>query len=422
MAMDGHLPIRPWNLRFEDDALEAGFREDYRDVCALQTRLALVLAGTLYFGALAGLDRWLDPGLAETFLWIRVAVVIAFVLALVASVAPVRLRVREAFVSLAVLAGAAGVLRMIALADPEVASRYYAALLLIVMGAHSMFRLRFGLALLVTLLVVLGWTLQVLWLGRLLWWDIVTTEAFLVAAVLLGTFASYSIERFARVSWLEHRDVEEERARSDRVLVNVFPASVAERLKDEEGPFGEAYAEATVLFVDIVNFTALSAEADPRRLIGILNRLFTQLDRIAEDHGVEKIKTSGDSWMGVAGVPERVPDHAERIADAALEMRDRIAIADEGGDLELRLGIAVGPVIAGVIGETKHYYDVWGDPVTMASRMQSHGLPGKIQVTAAFRDRLAERYVFEERGGIEVKGIGEVRVWWLEGKGPTAET
>lgn len=414
--MEARAPIRPWNLRFEDDALEAGFREDYRDVSELQTRLALVLAGALYFGAFAWLDRWLAPGLADTFLSIRILVVIAFALALVVSFAPVRLPIREAFVSLAILAAAAGVLRMIALADPVVGSRYYAALLLIVMATHSMFRLRFGTALLVSLLVVLGWTAQVLILGRLPWWDVINTEAFLAASVLLGTFASYSIERFARVSWLEHRDVEEERERSDRVLVNVLPASVAERLKEVEGPFGEAFEEASVLFADVVNFTALSAEADPRRLIGILNRLFTRLDQIAAEHGVEKIKTSGDSWIGVAGVPERISDHAERIADCALEMRDRIAIGDAESELELRLGIAIGPVVAGVIGETKHYYDVWGDPVTMASRMQSHGKPGKIQVTEAFRDRLVRRYDFRERGTVGIKGAGEVRVWWLESK------
>lgn len=414
--MEHRPPLRPWNLRFEDDDLEAGFRDDYRDLSALQARLALGLAGGLYFGAFAWLDRWLAPGLADMFLSIRILVVIAFAIALAASFMPVRLPVREAFVSVAILAAAGGVLRMVALADPVVASRYYAALLLIVMAAHSMFRLRFGTALLVSVLVVAGWTAQVLWLGRLPWWDVINTEAFLIAAVLLGTFASYSIERFARVSWLEHRDVEDERERSQRVLANVLPEAVAERLKDEEGPFAEAFEDASVLFADIVNFTALSAEADPRRLIGILNRLFTRLDQIADEHGVEKIKTSGDSWMGVAGVPERVADHAERIADCALEMRDRIAIEEDESELELRLGIACGPVVAGVIGETKHYYDVWGDPVTMASRMQSHGSPGKIQVTDAFRERLDGRYVFKDRGTIGVKGVGEVSVWWLESR------
>lgn len=414
--MERRAPIRPWNLRFEDDALEAGFRADYRDTSALQARLALVVAGVLYFGAFAWLDRWLAPGLADTFLSIRILVLVAFALALALSFAPVRLPVREAFVSVAILAAAVGVLRMVALSDPVVASRYYAALLLIVMAAHSMFRLRFGTALLVSLIVVFGWTAQVLVLGRLPWWDVINTEAFLAAAVLLGTFASYSIERFARVSWLEHRDVEEERQRSERVLANLLPEPVAERLKEEEGPFGEAFEEASVLFADVVNFTALSAEADPRRLIGILNRLFTRLDQIAAGHGVEKIKTSGDSWIGVAGVPMRVPDHAERIADCALEMRDRIAIGDDETDLELRIGLAIGPVVAGVIGETKHYYDVWGDPVTMASRMQSHGAPGKIQVTEAYHDRLDAAYEFKERGAIGVKGVGEVRVWWLVGK------
>jgi class 3 adenylate cyclase len=229
-------------------------------------------------------------------------------------------------------------------------------------------------------------------------------------------FASYSIERFSRRGWLAQRAAEVEHEKSERVLFNVLPEPIAERLKAEEGPLADAFPEATIMFVDLVDFTNLSSSLDPRRLVGLLNRLFTEFDRIVEEHGIEKIGTSGDSYMAVAGVPLPVENHADRIADAALAIRDRVATREGDIEVQVRIGIATGPVVAGVIGEKKLYYDLWGMPVTIASRMQAHGLPGEIQVTTAVRDALEGRYQFEERGMIDVKGVGEMRTWLLLGR------
>jgi class 3 adenylate cyclase len=264
--------------------------------------------------------------------------------------------------------------------------------------------------------VVAAWTFQTALQGVTALWEYLNGQFFLVAAVILGMFASYSIERFSRRAWLARRDAEVEHEKSERVLFNVLPEAIAQRLKEDEGPIAEAFPAATIVFVDLVDFTNLSSSLDPRRLVGLLNRLFTEFDRIAEAHGIEKIGTSGDSYMAVAGVPVPVEDHAERIAEAALAIRDRIASREGDIDVQVRIGIATGPVVAGVIGEKKLYYDLWGMPVTIASRMQAHGLPGEIQVTEAVRDALKDRYAFEERGIIDVKGVGEMRTWLLLGR------
>jgi class 3 adenylate cyclase len=370
----------------------------------------------IVYGAFAWLDLWMAPDLAGVFLTIRILVAAVFGLALAVTFAPVGLTVNEAFIGIAILAAGTGILRMMELATAVVGVRYFAGLLLVILAAHSMFRLRFQTATLVSLLVVVAWALQIGLRSDTPWWEYLNSTFFLVAAVILGMFGSYSIERFSRRAWLARRDAEEERERSERVLLNVLPEPIAERLKDEGGPLADAFPEATIMFVDLVDFTNLSSSLAPGRLVGLLNRLFTEFDRISEAHGVEKIGTSGDSYMAVAGVPLPVADHAERIADAALAMRDAVAAREGDIEVEVRIGIATGPVVAGVIGEKRLYYDLWGMPVTIASRMQAHGLAGEIQVTGAVREALGGRYEFEERGPIEVKGVGEMRTWLLQGR------
>jgi class 3 adenylate cyclase len=408
------LRIRPSSLRFEDADLEAEFRADHRRDSRWQVRLAIVVAVIVYV-SFAWLDVWMAPDLAEVFLTIRILVAGVFGLALAVTFAPVGLTAREVFICVGILAAAVGILRMMELATAVVAVRYFSGLLLVILAAHSMFRLRFQTAMLVSLLVVAAWTFQTALQGVTALWEYLNGQFFLIAAVILGMFASYSIERFSRRAWLARRDAEIEHEKSERVLFNVLPEAIAQRLKEEEGPIAEAFPAATIVFVDLVDFTNLSSSLDPRRLVGLLNRLFTEFDRIAEAHGIEKIGTSGDSYMAVAGVPVPVEDHAERIAEAALAIRDRIATREGDIDVQVRIGIATGPVVAGVIGEKKLYYDLWGMPVTIASRMQAHGLPGEIQVTEAVRNALEGHYAFAERGVIDVKGVGEMRTWLLLG-------
>jgi class 3 adenylate cyclase len=207
-------------------------------------------------------------------------------------------------------------------------------------------------------------------------------------------------------------------ASSERLLLNVLPAPIAERLKRHEGRIAEAHEEVTVLFADVVDFTPFAEHTPPDRVVGVLDEVFSAFDDLARRHGLEKIKTIGDAYMVVAGVPEPRADHAEAMAEMALDMQAGLGRLCEplGLDLAIRVGMASGPVIAGVIGRDKFSYDLWGDTVNTASRMESHSLPGRIQVTAATYERLHDRYQFEERGDIEVKGKGRLKAYLLVGR------
>jgi len=209
--------------------------------------------------------------------------------------------------------------------------------------------------------------------------------------------------------------------RSERLLLNVLPHPIAQRLKRDPTTIADAYAEVTVLFADIVDFTKFSAGIPPRRLVEILNEVFSAFDRLAERHGLEKIKTIGDAYMVVGGLPTPRADHAEAVAEMALDMREALALLEGtiGASLRLRIGIHTGPVVAGVIGRRKFIYDLWGDTVNTASRMESHGLPGTIQMTMAASERLRDRYLFEERGTVEVKGKGPMPTFLLVGRKDT---
>lgn len=206
--------------------------------------------------------------------------------------------------------------------------------------------------------------------------------------------------------------------KSDHLLLNILPAAIVENLKKGQGAAADRFDSATVLFADIVGFTSLAARISPLELVNLLNKIFSTFDQLTEKHDLEKIKTSGDAYMVAGGVPVPRADHAEAIADMALDMQEAIADfqTDTGEPFQIRIGINTGPVVAGVIGTKKFIYDLWGDTVNVASRMESQGLPGYIQVTAAIYELLKDRYLFEERGAIPVKGKGDMIAYWLKGK------
>ena len=206
-----------------------------------------------------------------------------------------------------------------------------------------------------------------------------------------------------------------ERDRSERLLLNVLPEDVATRLKHGQETIADSFAEVTVLFADIVDFTSLSARISPEQLVTMLNRVFSVFDRLAEKYSLEKIKTIGDAYMLVSGLNGPQPNRPEAVAAMALDMQSELKQLGEsaGIDLKVRIGIDTGPVVAGVIGTKKFIYDIWGDTVNTASRMESQGLAGRIQVTQRLYDRLLDRYQFEKRGSIQVKGKGEMMAYLL---------
>ncbi|MEZ2300467.1 MAG: adenylate/guanylate cyclase domain-containing protein [Microcoleus sp.] len=209
-----------------------------------------------------------------------------------------------------------------------------------------------------------------------------------------------------------------EQKKTNGLLLNILPEAIADRLKSQPGVIADKFEHTTVLFADLVNFTQISTTMSATKLVYLLNEIFSTFDKLTEKHGLEKIKTIGDAYMVAAGIPIQRTDHAEAIAEMAMDML--AAIKELNVKLEakfdLRIGINSGPVVAGVIGTKKFIYDLWGNAVNTASRMESHGLPGRIQVSIYSYELLQEKYEFEERGLIEIKGKGEMRTYLLKGR------
>jgi len=209
-----------------------------------------------------------------------------------------------------------------------------------------------------------------------------------------------------------------EREKSERLLLNILPKSVADRLKQGETTIADHFAESTVMFADLVDFTQLASRVPAAELVRSLNEIFSKFDWLAELHHLEKIKTIGDAYMVVGGLPTPRPDHAEAVAEMAMDMQKVVAwlSAGEGIRFNIRIGISSGPVIGGIIGSKKFIYDLWGDTVNMASRMESQGQPGAVQVSEPTYQMLREKYDFERRGEIEVKGKGRMTTYFLKGR------
>ncbi|KUH65774.1 adenylate cyclase [Mycolicibacterium novocastrense] len=238
----------------------------------------------------------------------------------------------------------------------------------------------------------------------------VATAWILVVATLW--FALREIRR-ARLA------MEAEYERSERLLANILPATIAERLKDPTRTvIADRYDDASILFADIAGYTERASDTNPCDLVRFLDRLYTDLDALVDRHGLEKVKTSGDSYMVVSGVPHPRPDHLEALACLALDMADAVADLRDprGRKVPLRIGLAAGPVVAGVVGARKFFYDVWGDAVNVASRMETTDVEGRIQVPQDVYERLRSTFVLEPRGEVEVKGKGVMTTWYLVGR------
>jgi guanylate cyclase len=236
------------------------------------------------------------------------------------------------------------------------------------------------------------------------------------AYVMLGYFVEQR-QRAHRALEQAHRALESERARSEALLLNVLPEPIAKRLKAGEGVIAERYDSVSVLFADLVGFTSRSTVMAPEDLVSLLDRIFTAFDRLVDAEGLEKIKTIGDAYMVAGGLPEPRPDHLEAVARIALSMRETLeTVRQESGEewITLRIGIDSGPAVAGVIGRRKFIYDLWGDTVNTASRMESHGVPGEIQVTERVAAALGADFVTRLRGTVDVKGKGPMRTYFLD--------
>ncbi|MCH9641538.1 MAG: adenylate/guanylate cyclase domain-containing protein [Actinomycetia bacterium] len=235
------------------------------------------------------------------------------------------------------------------------------------------------------------------------------------AAVMIVATIWYTLREIERAE----AAMEAEYGRSERLLANILPETIAARLKDPSHTvIADKYDDASILFADIAGYTKRASDTAPAELVRFLDRLYTDLDALVDRHGLEKIKTSGDSYMVVSGVPTPRDDHLEALALLALDMAASVAdLKDsEGRDVPLRIGMAAGPVVAGVVGAKKFFYDVWGDAVNVASRMETTDVEGRIQLPDNIYERLSTSFVLEERGYVDIKGKGLMRTWYLVGQ------
>jgi guanylate cyclase len=232
------------------------------------------------------------------------------------------------------------------------------------------------------------------------------------SAIMASAGALIFVSWFVELRRLVEKQLDDARTQADGLLDDVLPAQIAERLKRGEQTIADQFYEVTVLFADVVGFTPLSAQLPPAQSVRLLSDVFTAFDEICGRHGVEKIRTIGDGYMAVAGAPDRRDDHAQAMARVALEMRAWLRTQDQ--PLQLRIGVNSGPAVGGVIGTTRFHYDLWGDSVNIAARMESHGEPGCIQIGPRTQALIELEFLCEPRGPIEVKGRGTLETFWLE--------
>jgi adenylate cyclase len=237
------------------------------------------------------------------------------------------------------------------------------------------------------------------------------------STIVFTLLAMFATQRHTALAALQA-----EQARAEDLLLNILPSSIADRLKVDTHTIADQFSAASILFADVVDFTPRSDLLEPAEVVGLLDHLFSHFDELAERHGVEKIKTIGDAYMAAAGVPTPRPDHARALVLMGLDMVEAMHSSDDVGhlELELRVGINSGAVVAGVIGRKRFLYDLWGDAVNTASRMESHGTPGRVQITRATYELVAEEFECEPRGTITVKGKGEMEIWHVLRRRPDA--
>jgi class 3 adenylate cyclase len=417
------MRVKQESLQFPAE-LEKAFVEEHRRKALPWVRWSFVVL--LGISLLMGVtDANLPPDVELLIGRVRYGVVCPVLLALfLLSFSPRLQPLIHAATAATMLLVGGTILYMTTLLRNPLGDRLFESMIVMSMAAYTVVRLRFRLATFIT------WTLfgaYLLVAGQILSLPPVAltqNALFLVIVNLFGMFSSYTAEQYIRREFLLTRRVDAERQKSDQLLLNILPAPIADRLKQEHPPaarvpaIADTFVEVTVLFADIVDFTPLAARMAPGELVDRLNAIFSRFDELAEQHGLEKIKTIGDAYMLVGGLPEPRSDHAEAVAEMALAMQAAIGEfrRPDGMPFRLRIGINTGAVVAGVIGAKKFSYDLWGDTVNVASRMETHGIEGAIQVTDSTCAHLQSRYRLEHRGLIPVKGRGEISSYMLLGR------
>jgi len=417
------LPVpQRLSLRFQSADLEREFLARFADDARPRYRLILPLVMLVWL-SFGGLDHYLFRGnaLLEARV-LRYAVVLPVLVGLVAlGYASTRWFTRYWQLGMATgylfLVGA--LVYMQSIVNPESVHDAPTAVGLSLLGGYTMVMLRLVYALPVAAICTIYAAIRFTGTSTadgVLQAAVESGVVWLVLANVVGMFTCYELERFRRQKFAQRLMLEQEQQRSEALLLNILPAGTAKRLKEGDRELVEGYESVTVLFGDLVGFTEFAERITPSELVRSLNEIFTEFDEIAERHGLEKIKTIGDAYMVVGGVPEQRVDHAEAVVGMALEMLEAVERRRrEGGvPFQIRIGVHTGPVVAGVIGVKRFSYDVWGDTVNTASRMQSHGVPGAVQISESTYERVRDHFAAEPRGTVAMKGKGELKSFLLK--------
>lgn len=408
-------------LRF-DEPLEDEFREDYHRRTTYPGRIGLV-AGLVVWLVFGLVDYWLLPETYEMSLVLRYGVVgPIYLVAVGLSFFPPTARHFQAYVVAVVLVVSLAITFQIAYAEATEPGDqlYFAALVVVSFAVYVLVNLRFwqaaalGAAVLAIFVVgILGFDDSLGERGGL---SFAAMVFFILAAQFFGLVSAYRLEYLARKDFLLTRLVQLEQEQAESLLLNILPREIAEVLKREHRTVAASFEEASIMFADIVGFTPMSAGMEAQEMIDLLNGVFSYFDELSDKYGVEKIKTIGDCYMAAAGVPVPRKDHAQVLVRLALEALRYLRENDiVGRRLNMRIGINSGPVVAGVIGSKKFSYDLWGDSVNTASRMESHGTRGYVQITRETYELVRDEFICEYRGKIDVKGKGEMDTWHVIG-------
>lgn len=408
--------------------LDASQEEEYKlasySDSILMLRIAITTGALLYI-TFYWLDKALFPDVFHYVWLIRTFIILGFTAELILTFQTYFPRVHQfsIFILMCMIASGQFMFLYITHGLPQSHDFYFIGLLLVITCAFGLTQMHLRSCVLFTALIVIAylcfgiflfdWTAAG-WFGvnglRLQY-----NASFLAGIGILGTIIYITLQYYRRKNFLSQLDIKKEKKITEGLLLNILPEKIATRLKNSNEIIADEHLEVSILFADIVNFTNLFDSNNPKSLVEFLNNLFSKFDILASTYGLEKIKTIGDAYMAVGGLTIENPHHLSLMAKLALEMNEALIEFNQQNNMnvQLRTGIHAGKVVAGVIGQSKFAFDLWGDAVNLASRMESTSLPGKIQVTENMMKKLGDEFVFEERGEIVVKGKGQIRTYFL---------
>lgn len=414
-------PFRFFYPRFDDPALERRFIMENNEKAARQARWGF-LFGASGYAFLGGIIFLMLPDyFANSRLFLFGFVVPTHTFAGLAIVYLTRFFYLQWVLAFANIFSGACAMIVISLGPDDFAVKYgYGLAICILIYAFAMLRLRTFFAGIASLFVIAEYLVFILYVRPMPFNDVVHSTAIMLFVQTAGMVSVFFFEQNMRTEFMQSRTIEkqskllgEEKKKSEALLLNILPETVANRLLSGERTIADYFDSVSVLFADIEGFTSIARRLNPQELVALLNRIFSHFDSLAEVLGLEKIKTIGDAYMVGAGLPHKVDDHADRCFAMAQGMLRILEEENKNLDekLRLRIGIASGPVVAGVIGQNKFIYDLWGDTVNTASRMESSGVAGEIHITETTMLALGKTAQFVDRGEIEIKGIGKMRTF-----------